>query len=134
MLQREVAERVLAAPGGSDYGTLSVWAKLFSRPRRVLELGPGEFEPQPKVHSTFLLFDPAPPPRAIDNLPVLRRTVRAAFQQRRKTLRRALRALTPDPEPALEQAGIDPLRRGETLCADEFTALANALHALRAPE
>ena len=64
---------------------------------------------------------------------MLRRTVRASFGQRRKTLRRALRSIVPDPLPALEEAGIDPLRRGETLDEQEFLTLANALSAAAEP-
>jgi 16S rRNA (adenine1518-N6/adenine1519-N6)-dimethyltransferase len=131
MLQREVAERVLAPPGEPEYGTLAVWASLFSQARRVLELGPAEFHPRPQVHSTFLLFDPVAQRPQITSLPLLRKVVRAAFQQRRKTLRRALRSAVENPDPALERAGIDPQRRGETLAAGEFVLLANALATLQ---
>ncbi len=129
MLQREVADRVLAGPGTPEYGTLSIWARLFSEPRRVLDLGPDEFEPRPRVRSTFLVFDPRADRPRVDDMSMLRRTVRAAFGQRRKTLRRALRRVSADPLPALESAGIDPLRRGETLDEEEFLRLANALSA-----
>ena len=115
MLQREVADRLLAEPGLSAYGTLSVWARLFSRAERVLDLGAAEFEPRPRVRSSFVVFEPPLNGFGIENLPLLRRTVRAAFQQRRKTLRRALRDTAPGVESALSRAGIDPLRRGETL-------------------
>lgn len=134
MLQAEVAQRLLAAPGESAYGTLSVWARLFSQARPVLQLGPGDFVPRPKVHSTFVLFDPAPPGPAIQSLPVLRHVVREAFRYRRKMLRRALRGELPEAEAALERAGIDPRRRGETLSEAEFVELANAVAALRVPE
>jgi 16S rRNA (adenine1518-N6/adenine1519-N6)-dimethyltransferase len=129
MLQREVADRVLSEPDSADYGTLAVWTRLFSRARRVLDLGPHEFEPQPRVRSSFVVFDP--PETAPDVLQpaLLRRVVRAAFQQRRKTLRRALEGVAGGVDGALEQAGIDPRRRGETLDELEFARLANALAA-----
>ena len=135
MLQAEVAQRLLAAPGEPAYGTLSVWARLFSKPRPVLKLGPEDFVPRPKVHSTFVLFDPAPPPEPeIQSLPALRRVVREAFRYRRKMLRRALRPQFPQAEIGLERAGIDPRRRGETLSEAEFVELANALASLRPGE
>ncbi len=130
MLQGEVADRILAAPGEPAYGTLSVWASLFSRPKRVLELGPNEFVPRPRVRSSFLVFDPAPELPAIADLPTLRKVVRSAFQFRRKTLRRALKRGLAGAERAFEATGLDPRRRGETLAAAEFVALANAIAAV----
>jgi 16S rRNA (adenine1518-N6/adenine1519-N6)-dimethyltransferase len=127
MLQREVADRVLADPDTRDYGTLAVWARLFSRARRVLELSPHEFEPRPKVRSTFVVFDPPERPADVRQPALLRRVVRAAFQKRRKTLRRALQGAVEDVDRGLAQAGIDPQRRGETLDELEFARLANAL-------
>jgi 16S rRNA (adenine1518-N6/adenine1519-N6)-dimethyltransferase len=127
MLQREVADRVLAEPDTPDYGTLAVWARLFSRAQRVLELGPSDFEPRPKVRSSFVVFDPPAVPADVRQPPLLRRVVRAAFQKRRKTLRRALQGVAEDVDGGLERAGIDPQRRGETLHEAEFARLANAL-------
>lgn len=127
MLQREVADRVLAEPDSPDYGTLSVLTRLFSRARRVLDLGPHEFEPRPKVRSSFVVFDPPEAWPELADPALLRRVVRAAFQQRRKTLRRALEALGESVDAALARAGIDPRRRGETLDEREFSRLANAL-------
>jgi 16S rRNA (adenine1518-N6/adenine1519-N6)-dimethyltransferase len=133
MLQREVADRVLAGPGTPEYGTLSVWARLFSRAERALDLSATEFSPRPRVRSSFLVFDPAPEPREIHSMSLLRRTVRAAFGQRRKTLRRALKGMVEGVEAALEEVGVDPMRRGETLDEIEFLALANALAARQQP-
>jgi 16S rRNA (adenine1518-N6/adenine1519-N6)-dimethyltransferase len=127
MLQREVADRVLAEPDTDDYGTLAVWARLFSRARRVLDLGPHEFEPRPKVRSSFVVFDPPERPHEVRQPALLRRLVRAAFQQRRKTLRRALEGVSEDLDRALAEVGIEPRRRGETLDEREFARLANAL-------
>ncbi len=127
MLQAEVADRLMAEPGTREYGPLAVRARLFSRVERVLELGPEEFVPRPRVRSSFLVFDPA------DETPSLRdparfgELVRTAFQYRRKTLRAALRGRIEGAEGALERAGIDPGRRAETLSPADFAALAEAL-------
>jgi len=130
MLQYEVGERVLAAPDTPDYGTLSVWARLYTRAWRALELGSGEFVPRPKVRSSFLVFEPVDTGIPVDDVRTLRRVVRAAFQQRRKTLRRVLRSLSPAADAALAAAAIDGQRRGETLSEAEFARLANALATL----
>ena len=83
MLQREVADRILAQPGQPGYGTLSVWAMLFSRAQRVLELSPEQFEPRPRVRSAFVIFDPPAEHPALGSLSLLRKVVRGAFQYRR---------------------------------------------------
>ncbi|HKC51695.1 MAG TPA: 16S rRNA (adenine(1518)-N(6)/adenine(1519)-N(6))-dimethyltransferase RsmA [Myxococcota bacterium] len=127
MLQRELADRILAAPGSADYGTLSVYARLWFRGERLLELSREEFSPRPKVRSTFLALGPRPTPPGVTDVAVLRRLVRAAFGQRRKQLRRALEREFPQAADALASLGIDPKRRGETLDEAEFAALANAL-------
>jgi 16S rRNA (adenine1518-N6/adenine1519-N6)-dimethyltransferase len=127
MIQSEVADRVLAAPGTSSYGTLSVWARLWTRARRVLDLGPEDFVPRPKVRSAFVVFDPRIDGPEIENLRLLEQIVRCAFQHRRKTLRGALRGRVPGAERGLAAAGIDSRRRGETLSELEFVHLANAV-------
>jgi 16S rRNA (adenine1518-N6/adenine1519-N6)-dimethyltransferase len=134
MLQSEVADRVLAEPGTSAYGPLAVWSRLWVRKQRAVELGPSEFEPRPRVRSTFLVLDPVRDPPRVEDVATLRRTVRAAFQYRRKGLRAALRQGFPAAEAGLGRAGIDPLRRGETLSEEEFVGLANAIAAERGPE
>ena len=96
------------------------------RAERVLSLGAGEFVPRPKVNSSFLVFDPQEGPK-IEDLDLLGRLVRGAFQQRRKTLRGALRGRIAGAERGLAAAGIDPVRRGETLSELEFVSLANAI-------
>ncbi len=127
MIQAEMADRVMASPGDAAYGTLSVWARLWTSPQRVMELGPGHFEPRPKVRSTFLVFDPAPDPPLIHDVGLLRKVVRTAFQYRRKTLRRALASEFSDLGDSFERAEVDPKRRGETLSELEFARLANAM-------
>ncbi len=133
MLQSEVAARLTSEPGTRGWGPLGVRARLWTRVRPVLELGPADFVPRPRVRSTFLVFDPAPAPPAVRELGLLREVVAHAFQHRRKTLRAALRRRVEGADQALERAGIDPGRRGETLSELEFVELANALAELRAP-
>jgi 16S rRNA (adenine1518-N6/adenine1519-N6)-dimethyltransferase len=137
MLQREVADRVLAAPGGGDYGPLAVVLGLFADRTRVLSLPPGAFRPPPEVHSAVVRLVFRPPPVPVAHFEAVDRVVRTAFQQRRKTLANALRPLaTPAPgsnaspvdvPAALAAVGIDPTRRPETLTPEEYVRLADAL-------
>ncbi|HXZ84720.1 MAG TPA: 16S rRNA (adenine(1518)-N(6)/adenine(1519)-N(6))-dimethyltransferase RsmA [Myxococcota bacterium] len=129
MLQRELADRVLAAPGSKDYGTLSVYAGLWFTGERLLDLSRQEFSPRPKVRSTFLALAPRPAPPEVGDVALLRRLVRAAFGQRRKQLRGALEREFPHAGEVLAGLRIDARRRGETLDPAEFAALANALAA-----
>ncbi len=93
----------------------------------MLALGPDEFVPRPKVRSTFVVIDPRPETVRVGDVGLLREVVRCAFQQRRKTLRGALRRRIPGAEAGLRAAGIDPGRRGETLSELEFVELAAAI-------
>jgi 16S rRNA (adenine1518-N6/adenine1519-N6)-dimethyltransferase len=127
MLQRELADRVLAEPGSAEYGTLSVYARLWFTGERLLELSREEFSPRPRVRSTFIALTPRATPPPVADVETLRRLVRAAFGQRRKQLRRALAREFPQADAALAQVKIDPTRRGETLDEAEFAALADAL-------
>lgn len=127
MFQKEVGDRLCAAPGSRDYGILSVFCQLWYDIRRVVVVRPGAFFPPPKIDSVVLAFTPLPAPRAeIDDEAAFRRVVKAAFAQRRKTLRNCLGAAgypDRDVDRALGAAGIDPRRRGETLSIPEFAAL-----------
>lgn len=128
MLQKEVIERIAAAPGTSDYGRLTVMLAPWFEARHLFDVGPGAFTPPPRVWSAVARLtvrrEPAfPVPRAFA------RTVSAAFSQRRKTLRNALRSLM-DVE-AIQAAGIDPTLRPETLSPEQFAAL--AAHVPEAP-
>lgn len=129
MFQKEVADRLAASPGGKDYGILSVFCHLWFDVRRVATVPPGAFFPPPKVTSAVLAFDPLPAPRvAVEDEALFRRVVKGAFGQRRKTLRNALAAAGfADVESALLDAGIDPVRRGETLSLEEFARLSGRL-------
>lgn len=128
MLQKEVAERIVAEPGGKDYGRLSVMIQWRMRVEHLFDVGPGAFQPPPKVQSSVIRMTPRP---AAEILPVdrerLSRVVQTAFAQRRKTLRNSLRAVVDDN--AFARAGIDPSRRAETLSLEEFATLANVASA-----
>jgi 16S rRNA (adenine1518-N6/adenine1519-N6)-dimethyltransferase len=133
MVQREVADRLLARPGRRDYGTLSIFAQLHARVTRLLDLPPGAFTPPPKVRSTVirLMFSP-PAVRVVDD-ELFVRLVQTTFGQRRKTLRNSLKRLTPAPERVLERAGIDPRRRPETLQLAELARIVEQLAAAGRP-
>jgi 16S rRNA (adenine1518-N6/adenine1519-N6)-dimethyltransferase len=131
MLQREVAERVAAAPGSRDYGSLSVLAQMACEVRLAMLVPPGAFRPPPKVESAVIHLRARPhPAEAVADRRRFEEVVRAAFSQRRKTLANALSAglrLSGDTvRHALAAAGIDPARRAETLSLAEFARLAAA--------
>ena len=131
MLQREVAERIEAAPGTGEYGVLSVLVRLHADVRRVLTLPPGAFRPAPKVHSAVIRLDFRPPLLALKDEHVFEQMVRSMFTQRRKTLLNALRRYADsrgtNSGRALDEAGIDPSRRPETLDLPELGRLADVL-------
>ena len=126
MVQKEVADRMAAAPGGKDYGRLSVMLQWRCEVETLFDVGPGAFTPPPKVHSSIVRLRPH---RGTERLPVdadvLGRVVQAAFAQRRKTLRNGLRLLVDDA--GFQIAGIDSGRRAETLTLEEFVRLANGV-------
>ena len=125
MLQREVVDRMVAEPATPEYGRLSVMLQYRFEMALAVRVPPGAFTPPPKVDSAVVRMRPlgADRPRAIDDA-FHARVVAGAFEQRRKMLRSALRALVP--AAAFEAAGVDPSRRGETLSVREFIALADA--------
>lgn len=132
MFQREVGERLVADPGGKDYGILSVLCQLWYDIEVVTLVKPGAFNPPPKVDSIVLNFRPLQHPR-VDPIDVkfFQRVVKSAFTQRRKTLRNSLLASNFNPEEvdaALLSAEIDSSRRGETLTLEEFSRLTKSLY------
>ena len=132
MFQKEVAERITAT-GGRDYGGLSVRAQWLCACARLFDVSPRAFVPPPGVVSTVVRLVPRPAPLAPADADALDAVTRAAFGQRRKMLRRALRRLTSDPQTLLQSAGIQPEARAETLSVAEFCALARAWSALHRP-
>jgi 16S rRNA (adenine1518-N6/adenine1519-N6)-dimethyltransferase len=132
MLQREVAERLVAAPDTDGYGGLTVLLAQHFDITLVRRVGPRAFLPPPRVESAVVRLETRASPRvAVADAGHLGRAVRAAFGQRRKTLRNALQAAAPRAavDAALAAAGIDGQRRGETLSLEEFARLADALGA-----
>ena len=132
MLQREMAERIVAPPDTSEYGALGVMVRMLSEPSIVCRVPAGAFHPAPRVGSAVLrleLFPGATTRAPVADLRRFRAVVRAAFGQRRKTLRNALRAIAGDTDvdAAFAAASIDGRRRGETLDVAEFARLADAL-------
>lgn len=129
MFQREVADRIVAKPGGKAYGRLALLAQWRCDARIVLTLPPEAFVPAPKVHSAVVHLTRLPGPRYPADAAVLSRVVAAAFNQRRKMLRSALRGLAPDIEAHLRAAGLTPTDRAETVSLEGFCALARELAA-----
>jgi 16S rRNA (adenine1518-N6/adenine1519-N6)-dimethyltransferase len=123
MFQQEVAERIVAAPGTDAYGRLAVLVAFVAEARIVLRVPPAAFTPPPKVWSAVVHIVPRPEQSAPALFRAMERVTAAAFGQRRKMLRSALKPLG-DAEGLLARAGIDPTRRAETLDADEFARLA----------
>lgn len=125
MLQKEVVERMVALPGTADYGRLTVMLQYRFDMALAFRVPPGAFTPPPKVDSAIVRMRPLGEGRRVARDEALfERIVAAAFSQRRKMLRSAVRALV-DAQ-AFEKAGIDPQRRGETLSVAEFADLADS--------
>jgi 16S rRNA (adenine1518-N6/adenine1519-N6)-dimethyltransferase len=126
MLQKEVVDRMAAAPGSKVYGRLSVMLQLACRVDPLLRVPPGAFRPPPKVESAVVRLVPrAPSERTFADPALLSRIVKAAFGQRRKTLANALRDLASTD--TIAAAGIDPRTRAEQLAPSAFVALADVL-------
>jgi 16S rRNA (adenine1518-N6/adenine1519-N6)-dimethyltransferase len=126
MLQREVGERIVAAPGGKDYGRLSVMVQTWCEAESLFRIGAGAFTPAPKVESVFLRLRPRrPPPGSPRDRETHARLVAAAFSQRRKTLRNSLAGLAD--AAAFAATGIDPGLRAEALEPTDFARLADAI-------
>jgi 16S rRNA (adenine1518-N6/adenine1519-N6)-dimethyltransferase len=127
LLQREVAERIAAPPGGRDYGLLSVLLQHVADAELALSVPRHAFTPPPEVESAALVLEFLEKPRAeVLDEARFRTLVKAAFSQRRKTLRNSLKAM-PGAREALEKAGIDPQRRAETLTVAEFASIERSL-------
>ena len=130
MVQKEVAERMVAKPGGKDYGALSVAVQYYTEPEIMFIVPPQAFIPPPAVESAVIRCTVrTKPPVDVVSEKMFFRVVKAAFAQRRKTLANGLKAAglsKEDMQQVLNQAGVDGGRRGEQLSLDEFAAIANA--------
>ena len=124
MFQKEVADRLTAAPRSKDYGRLSVLVQWLCEVRRLFDISPRAFTPPPKVTSTVLQLTPRGRPLHPAEKATLERVTAAAFGQRRKMLRQSLRALTPTATELLAAAGIPETARAEELDVAQFCTLA----------
>jgi len=125
MFQREVAERIVAAPGSKNYGRLSVLAGWRTQAKILFDVAPAAFVPRPRVTSSVVRLVPRATLLACDAV-VLQRVTEAAFGQRRKMLRQSLKTLGVDCNALLETAGLEPTARAEDIPVEGFVALASA--------
>ncbi len=130
MVQKEVAERLCATPGGKEYGAISVLCSFFTEAEIVAKVPAGCFVPAPKVDSAVVLMKiRKEPPVSLSDEKMFFKVVRAAFSQRRKTLLNCLSGYFGGEKTRisqyLEEVGIDPGRRGETLSVEEFARISN---------
>lgn len=127
MFQREVADRIVAAPGSKEYGRLSVLAQWRSTARIALNVHRSAFTPPPKVMSAVVYIAPSDMPARVEPK-ILEKVTEAAFGQRRKMLRSSLKTM-PGALDALDRLGIDASRRAETVSVEEFVGVARELTA-----
>ena len=126
MLQKEVVDRMAAAPGSKAYGRLGIMLGCYLEVESLFDVGPGSFDPPPAVMSAVVRLRPLPPGTyRIEDEDLLRRTVATAFSHRRKTLRNALKPVASESE--LRELGIDPGARPERLPVSAYVDLANYL-------
>ena len=127
-IQKEVAERIVASPGGKDYGVLSVMIQYYTEPELKFIIPRGAFRPIPKINSAVVHFKILEkPPVSVKNEEFFFRVVKMAFSQRRKMLSNALKSMGEDIKDKLAEAGIIPSRRPETLSIEEFARLSDVL-------
>ncbi len=131
MLQLEVVQRLAASPGNKHWGRLGIMAQYQCRVEHLFDVPPHAFNPPPKVQSAIVRLTPwaaSPWPQCSE--PLLRQLVKAAFAQRRKTLRNNLKEIIDSTQ--LEALGIDPGARAETLQLTQFIEITNTIHAQNA--
>lgn len=131
MFQKEVAERVVAAPSDKAYGRLAILSQSICSAHLAFEVPASSFSPPPKVDSAVVVLEPLPEAERFPDLKLLGEVTMAAFGQRRKMLRKSLKSIAKkygvEPEPWCESCEIDPQRRPETLSVAEFQGLARLL-------
>jgi len=127
MFQKEVAERIVAAPGGKDYGRLSVLCQYRCEARKLFDVNRAAFTPPPKVTSSIVQLFPILAPRPACRIEDLSRVTAAAFGQRRKMLRSSLKGVVDDPARLLGRLGLSADLRAEQLRVADFAAIAAAL-------
>ncbi len=129
MFQREVAERIIAAPGSKSYGRLAVISQWRMEPRILFDIPPSAFVPAPKVISSVVRLIPRAAPLPCE-FRSLERVTQAAFGQRRKMLRQSLKSLGVDASRLLDEAGLVPTDRAEDIPVAGFVAMARSLSAM----
>lgn len=138
MLQKEVADRLVARPGTGDYGVLTLSTLIRADVVRLLDLPPGAFRPAPTVRSSVVRLAFRPPPPEVADPDLVVAIVRSVFTQRRKTMSNALAPLAASrgrrAADVLTEAGLDPRRRPETLTLAEYALLAAALNDAAVPK
>jgi 16S rRNA (adenine1518-N6/adenine1519-N6)-dimethyltransferase len=133
MVQREVADRLVARPGTKDSGVLTILIALQAKVTRLLELPAGAFVPPPQVRSTVVRLEFGGPRTFVSDLALFERLVKALFSQRRKTLANALKRFDLTGPAVLALSGLDGKRRPETLGLDELARLADLVATVRRP-
>jgi 16S rRNA (adenine1518-N6/adenine1519-N6)-dimethyltransferase len=133
MLQREVADRLLARPKSKDYGVLTILVGLHAKVTRLLDLPPGAFSPPPAVRSSVVRLAFGPPAGRVADEQAFERMVKALFGGRRKTLANALKRFDPTASAVLALAGIDSRRRPDTLDIAELVRLADLFASVNRP-
>ncbi len=133
MVQREVADRLVARPGTKAYGALTILAAVHTRITKLLDLPPGAFSPPPKVRSSVIRLTFGPPAVRIADEALFHRLVRALFSARRKTLSNALKRFDPLAPAILALSGLDGRRRPETLQVTEIARLVELFASARRP-
>ncbi|MEC4685863.1 MAG: 16S rRNA (adenine(1518)-N(6)/adenine(1519)-N(6))-dimethyltransferase RsmA [Nitrospirota bacterium] len=129
-VQKEVAERIVAPPGGKDYGVLSLMVQYYADTNIAFFIPKEAFKPPPKVDSAVVHLRILAEPRiSVPDERLFFRVIKTAFSQRRKTLSNSLKPLAEDIKDILSAAGIDPRRRPETLSMEEFAGIAEAISA-----
>jgi 16S rRNA (adenine1518-N6/adenine1519-N6)-dimethyltransferase len=125
LVQREVADRIVAVPGSKEYGALSVNVQSVAIPKVLFRVAPGSFQPPPKVESAVVRIDPRPDPAiAAEEEAAFRRFVIDVFGMRRKQMQRILRSRgVPDATRVLEACGVEPSARPETLSSEQFATV-----------
>lgn len=126
MFQREVADRITASPGSRSFGRLAVLSQWRARARRLFDIPPTAFTPPPKVTSSVVQITPLAEPVEACPPDALQKVTAAAFGQRRKMLRKALKSITKNPEALLSAAGLEGTKRAEELEVRDFCRLATA--------
>ncbi len=134
-IQKEVAQRIAAKPDTKEYGVLSIAVQYYGRPELKFVIPKGAFRPVPKVDSAVIHIGMLEKPRVIvADEKLFFRIVKTAFSQRRKTLSNSLKSISKDIKEILISAGIEPIRRAETLSIEEFARLSDNLRSSLKPD